>query len=239
MITYRLNLESGPRQRTTMAHMPDWPGCVAQGTTSAEAVEQAPAAIRRFIRFLARQGEALDPDQAFDLTVSEHVMQGPWLGYGDPAPGFKTDFEPLNPGELELSLQRMEALQAGFLELITRTTLEERQLEPPNGHRSLEAILVHMAASEAVYVRYFAGKFPEASAALKAVEANPTDIGVTLPYLWSLHLRRLAALTPAELAQQVPHGQVTWTARRTLRRVLEHRWEHALEFNDRLGADIF
>ena len=38
-----------------------------------------------------------------------------------------------------------------------------------------------------------------------------------------------------ERAAQVPHGQKLWTARRALRRCLEHEWEHLMELSRRLG----
>jgi hypothetical protein len=53
--------------------------------------------------------------------------------------------------------------------------------------------------------------------------------------MWQLSGARLEALTEAERTQPVPHGQVTWTARRALRRTLEHEWEHWLEISRRLG----
>jgi hypothetical protein len=41
-----------------------------------------------------------------------------------------------------------------------------------------------------------------------------------------------------ELNQQVHHGQVTWTAFRSIRRALEHNWEHLVEISTRLGEDV-
>ena len=40
-------------------------------------------------------------------------------------------------------------------------------------------------------------------------------------------------MTETELGQAVKHGQVTWTARRGLRRMLEHSWEHLQEISRR------
>lgn len=45
-------------------------------------------------------------------------------------------------------------------------------------------------------------------------------------------------MTAAERRQSVKHGQVTWTARRGLRRMLEHEWEHLLEIAERLGKSL-
>ncbi|MFQ5858734.1 MAG: hypothetical protein ACE5LU_24290 [Anaerolineae bacterium] len=45
-------------------------------------------------------------------------------------------------------------------------------------------------------------------------------------------------MTDEERRQSVPHGQVTWTARRALRRMLEHQWEHLLKVSERLDEPI-
>jgi hypothetical protein len=55
---------------------------------------------------------------------------------------------------------------------------------------------------------------------------------------WDTTQARLEAMTAAERAQTVQRGQVTWTARRMLRRMLEHEWEHLLEIAERLGEPL-
>jgi hypothetical protein len=51
-------------------------------------LEATPTAIRSFLRFLQSHGEAIDPQMPFTTTVVEHVMEGHWLGEGNPVPGF-------------------------------------------------------------------------------------------------------------------------------------------------------
>jgi lipopolysaccharide biosynthesis protein len=75
------------------------------------------------------------------------------------------------------------------------------------------------------------------SQAIKAVTAGPLEaLPVRLDDLWQISNTRLEILSEAEREQLVPHGQVTWSARRALRRMLEHHWEHLLEISDRLEA---
>ena len=57
--TYALYLESGPQRRKTMVHALDLLGCVAVGPTTDAALAATPAAIRAYLRFLARHGEPL------------------------------------------------------------------------------------------------------------------------------------------------------------------------------------
>ena len=59
-----------------------------------------------------------------------------------------------------------------------------------------------------------------------------------LEQLWQIIRVRLVAMTEAERTQTIQRGQVTWTARRMLRRMLEHEWEHLLEIAERLGRPL-
>jgi predicted RNase H-like HicB family nuclease/uncharacterized damage-inducible protein DinB len=235
MTEYALYLESGPKKRTTMVHVPDLLGCIARGPTTEAALEAAPEAIRAYKHFLERHGEAVNPDETFTTRIAAHVMEGSWLGYGDPAPGFAPDFQPLSPGELEACLPRLDWLRADLLALIHDLPRTELTGKPEKG-RSLQGILVHVAGSHAVYLRYLVGKVDGLSAAVKAVEEAPAEgLPLTLTHLWKISAARLEALTESERSRFVPHGQVTWTARRALRRMLEHAWEHLLEVAERLG----
>src|SRR2546425_682760 len=79
-----LYLESGPRRKTTMVHVLDLLGCVANGPTTEAALEAAPDAIREYLRFLRRHGAAAEPGAPFTTSIAAHVMEGSWIGYGDP-----------------------------------------------------------------------------------------------------------------------------------------------------------
>ncbi|MCK4726446.1 MAG: type II toxin-antitoxin system HicB family antitoxin, partial [Anaerolineales bacterium] len=95
MITYNLYLESGPRQRKTMVHVLDMLGCIATGSTTQEALDVTPDAIKAYFSFLHRHGEPVEVDVPFSTQVVEHIMEGPWLGNGNPAGGFTPDFDPI------------------------------------------------------------------------------------------------------------------------------------------------
>ena len=235
MKDYRLNLESGPRHRKTIAHMPDLPGCIAQSATTATVIEASPDAIRVFLGFLKRHGEAVDVQSCFTVTISEHVTQGIWLANGDPPSGFKTDFYPLTSEELADDVRRLTWMQADLLERVRPLTAAARAVLPDEHQRSVDQILVHIAETNCMHVRYQVGPVAGAAEALKAVRLNPENLLETLPSLWHILDDRLANLTTDERERQVPHGQVTWTAQRALRRLLEHTWAHLLEIARRQG----
>ena len=91
MTKYRLYVESGPRMKTTMVHVFDLLGCVANAKTTEDALGATDHEIREFLHFLERHGEDVDPDAPFTTSVGQHVMEGSWIGYGDPEPGFEPD----------------------------------------------------------------------------------------------------------------------------------------------------
>ena len=235
MTKYALYLESGPRQRRTMVHVLDLLGCIAQGPTTEAALENTPEAIRTYLSFLHRHGEAGKPSEKFSVTIAAHVMEGGWLGNGDPASGFSPDFKPLSNKDLNRCLQRLTWLRADLLKSI-RHLPRKQLIAKPATSRSIHGILDHVAGSECVYLRYLVGKVEGLSDAMRAVESSPDDLPTALMRLWQISSARLRVLTAAERKQFVKHGQVTWTARRAFRRLLEHDWEHLQEISERLSG---
>ncbi len=238
MMEYALYLESGPRRRKTMVHVLDLLGCIAQGPTTEAALEATPQAIRTYLRFLERHGEAIHPEADFSIRITVHVMEGGWIGNGDPPQGFEPDFKPLTAADLKTHLRRLGWLQADLLELIQDVPRRKMEEEPRSGGRSIQDILKHVANTHGVYLRYLTGQVEGLSAALKAVKQTPVEaLPAALSEVWQISRTRLEILTEAERRQFVPHGEVTWTARRALRRMLEHGWEHFLEISRRFAAN--
>jgi len=238
MPEYSLYLESGPKQRKTMVHVLDLLGCVVRGATTNEALSAAPAGIRTFLQFLQSSGETVDASAPFTTQIVAHVTQGPWLGEGDPTPGFAPDFEPLNRTNLKLYISRLEAIHDSLLDLINGLSPAQLYAEPPDHHRSIYHIIEHAAESEYNYLRMQVGPVKEIMLARKEViNGNPLFV-LSLHDYWRLLTDNLATLTDDDLTRLVPHGQATWSANRTLRRLLEHAWEHREELRDRLSQNM-
>ena len=233
---YSLYLESGPRKRTTMAHVLDLLGCFAREGTTEAALEAAPDAISAYLHMLKRHGDAVDPEASFTMSVAEHVMEGAWLGYGNPAPGFSPDFEPLTEEELHRLLQRLEWLHADLLGLLEGIPYERYLAEPPVRGRILYDIVTHVAESHKEYFRSALGNMADLTAALRVVKQGPEVLPDALGEMYRITSARMARITEEERVQMTPRGQVIWTAKRMLRRMLEHEWEHILEIEERLKA---
>jgi hypothetical protein len=72
--------------------------------------------------------------------------------------------------------------------------------------------------------------------ARKAVEAGPDTAAEALPRFWKLSSDRLAAMSEDERTRIVQRGERQWSARRGIRRTLEHEWEHFREIERRVGV---
>jgi len=98
MIEYSLYLESGQKKKKTMVHVLDLLGLVVCGSTTDEALTAVPASICKYLTFLHNQGgESLEASSPFSTRTATHVMEGGWLGEGDPTPGFSPDFSHSTP----------------------------------------------------------------------------------------------------------------------------------------------
>ncbi len=234
MTEYALYLESGPKMRKTQVHVLSLLGCTAQGLTTETALTAAPEAIRTFLRFLRRHGERTEPDAPFTTTVAAHVMEGNWLGNGDPTPGFAPDFEPLGADDLCLYLLRLGWMQEDLMLLVRNMTPEQLAAEPTSGGRTVYRILQHLGEAHASYLRTTVGVVDNLPVAVRAIEQGSDDLPAALNILWNIANRRTAALSEVERTRVVQHGPMPWSARRALRRMLEHQWEHLQEVLNRL-----
>lgn len=230
---YALCLESGPHKKKTMVHILDLPGCIARGDTTESALENTPSAIRAYLIFCHKHGEAVDPDAPFTILIAQHVTKGSWLAQGDPTGGFSTDFEPLPEEELVDGFRRLDWLLDAILETAQRTPLDLWTVEPVAGGRPIYSILEHLAEAQVYYLRYLVGKVTGLNESYKGVQASSSTASAAVRELWNISIARMRQLTPEERAMKVPHGRVTWTAHRALRRMLEHAWEHYQELLER------
>ncbi|MEA2585498.1 MAG: hypothetical protein QOF33_3583 [Thermomicrobiales bacterium] len=233
MTLYRLYLESGPKRRKTMVHVLDLLGCIANGPTTEDALAHTPDAIRAYLRFLHRHGAPADPAADVETEVAEHITEGMWLGNGDPSIVFEADLEPLPPDDVEEFIARLEWMRSDMLALVEGLSDGQWEEKPPTA-RAIRRILDHVSAAEYSYVRLF-GKIP-GLAGPGATEKMTRDEFLT----WTTHLRereidRLRSLTDAERSEPFVRGQSTRTARKVIRRMLEHQWEHLAELQARLG----
>ncbi len=228
---FELYLQSGPQHKRTWVTVPAWPGTIAFGSTTEEALANTPDAIRRRFDFLRDHGEAMPDPEPIELDVVDHQIERKLLGFGQNVP---TDREPVSRPELETALRwagwsreaLVEAARAQKISLMKR---------PSAGGRSAAAILGHVAGAEVGYVNSVLGSVTGGTALVNAVEAAGADPWVPFKAEREAVIARLEAMTAEELTRVTEReGKPPRTARRMLRRMLEHEWEHLLELQARL-----
>lgn len=227
---YRLHLESGPKKRKTMVHVSNLVGCCVGGPTTDETLAATPDAIRRYLGFLADHGERVDPAAPFDLEVVEHVTEGAWIGNGVAL--ISTDTDPLPPKERDLLLARYRGIHQALLAEVEHLGGPALAAKPAKG-RAIGDIVTHVLQAEAGYLSSGLRTNRELNRVGREVERGERDPREGLLEAADLFEADVRAATPAERKAVIPHGQQIGTLRRTMRRALEHGWEHLEEIRGR------
>jgi predicted RNase H-like HicB family nuclease len=230
---FDIYLETGPKHRKTMTHVPSLAGTTAMGETSEIALDNTRDAIRERIAFLRRHGEDRPDPEPIVLNVAEEDTTTGWLGFAVGV--FGSDLEPIPPRELDRQVRWAEWARE---ELIEAAKGQGGGLRggPQGKGRTPAEILAHVAGSERAYLNSVVGPVDGLNDAIKQVEKTPDDPWEALARAREILLARIRAMTPAERRAVVQRGKEKRTARRMLRRTLEHEWEHVLELRSRLPA---
>jgi uncharacterized damage-inducible protein DinB/predicted RNase H-like HicB family nuclease len=231
---YRLYLDHGPKRKTTMVHAIDLMGCIANAGTTEEALELTPEAIRRYARFLAARGEAIDPKAPFETTITEEVTQGVWLGQGVAV--FGPDHDPVSKRELGRLVDRHAWIREATLDLVGNLSPGRFAKQPAKG-RSARAILLHVLGSDGAYLSSSLATDRAYNELGREAEAGQVDVREALAEAGRMFEDDLRAASPAQLKAVIPRGQLIGSVNRTLRRALEHGWEHLRELERRFGVD--
>lgn len=216
-----------------MVHVLDLLGCIANGSTTEEALARTPEAIRAYLRFLQRHEEAVDPEAAIETVIAEHITEGIWLGNGDPSLVFAPDLKPLGLEEMEVYIKWLAWMQEEMVALISPLKPEQLAQEPLTG-RSIQAILEHILESEYAYMAAF-GRPPDMPGTGSIVKKRQGDLLDWMVYVRQREIERLHTLNEQERSEPFIHWKYTRTARKVMRRMLEHQWEHLVELKERLG----
>jgi uncharacterized damage-inducible protein DinB/predicted RNase H-like HicB family nuclease len=231
-LRFDVYLESGPQHRKTWVFVPGLPGCVAVAPTSEAAIEIAPAAIAERLDFLRRHDDAIAAAETIEVVVADHVIERELLGFAQQF--FPPDAEPLTEDEVRRQLRWAAWSREEFV-AAARAQPRPLTVRPAAGGRSAAAIVSHVAGAEWAYVSSTLGTLRGGSAAIAAIERAGEEPWEALAAERQALTARLDAVTKDELARIVErHGKPRWTARRMLRRLLEHESEHTQELRSRL-----
>jgi len=245
MAHYAVYLEMGADGRC-LAHVLDLPGCVVRAPARAEALEGLPEAIRAHWAWLRRHGEDAPPaGEPAEIEVAEEQAGGPF-DPGDAAALFAPDRGPVSGEEMERYFRLMGHARADLLALVR--DLPDAVLDWPSTHTgagleqpsfTLRRLLRHVGNAEEWYV-----------SRLVSPETLPPEWegDEQLPLFDFLEMERrtaLARLRQLDEAQRcevsyptawTEHPEEAWTARKALRRAVEHERQHTAQARRILAA---
>jgi predicted RNase H-like HicB family nuclease/uncharacterized damage-inducible protein DinB len=232
---YELYVESGPKRRKTMVHVPALLGCIATGGTTDEALEAAPDAIRRYLRFLRRHGEAEHPDRQIETVVRQHVTQGDWLGNGSPYLVFDWDLAPISEREIEAALRHFLWARGDLSAWAAAQSQEALDAEPAGSGRPARAVILHLLGA-AGYLSAALGGMKGYSAIHTQAERGLMPLDEALLCVAEKVAVDVHAATPEQRVAIIERPKDVRTLRKGLRRTLEHDWEHYTELARRTGG---
>jgi predicted RNase H-like HicB family nuclease/uncharacterized damage-inducible protein DinB len=212
-----------------MAHVLDLPGCIARAPTRGEALRQLPDAIRDYHAWLQRHGEAAPFEESIEIEIADASTGFGPFNPGDAAALFSPDQRPITPDEVEYHLRLMSYSRADLLDLVHDLPDEMLDWQPDAQSFPTRRLLRHIGNAEEWYVSRVVP--PET---LPSEWEHDED----MPSMNFLEMERRTAtarlrqLTEAERSDVfyprlwTQHPEEPWTARKVMRRFLEHEREH-------------
>jgi uncharacterized damage-inducible protein DinB len=98
-------------------------------------------------------------------------------------------------------------------------------------------MLEHVLESEHFYLSAL-GRIPDLPAAGSVLQKRQGSLIEWMAHVRAAEVAYLRALTPAERERPIVRWQQIWTARKAMRRMLEHEWEHLVELAERVGQPL-
>ncbi len=231
-MVYLAYLETG-RSGQCMAHVLSLPGCTVRAAGHSEAVRRLPDEIRAYHAWLRRHGEPAPPDgQPLVVEVAEHVHGCGPFDPGDDAALFAPDLEPVTPEQMERFFQLMAYSRADLLALVSGLADDLLDWQADSETFTLRRILRHVGNAEQWYVSRLV---PPATLPQEWSRDEALPIFALLEMERRTAIARLRELTPEErTAIHHPtvwtrHPEEPWTARKALRRFVEHEREHTAQ----------
>jgi len=214
-----------------MAHVLDLPGCISRGQSQQAALDGVPAAIIRYQGWLERHGERLDATETESITVRVvETIEGPVpFRHGDRAALFQPDQIPVQPEDIERYLRLSGYARADLLCATRGAPPAILRWKLDAGAMSIQEILRHVGNTEQWYVSRLVSRDslpPE----WEHDHALPLHTFLRMERRTAHHcLHQMSDRARAEVVfptAWTTHPDEPWTARKALRRTVEHELEH-------------
>jgi predicted RNase H-like HicB family nuclease/uncharacterized damage-inducible protein DinB len=222
-----------------IGHVAELPGCFARADRRDEVEQQLPDAIRRFLAWLAAHGEPAphwrDGDEIGIAGVTEGF--GPF-DPGDAAMLLPDECELLREDDLERAIRLAGYSRADLMAMVADLDDTTLDWKPSATTMSVREILRHIGNVEEWYLSRLVD--PESL----PPEWEHDDL---LPIFAFLEMERRTVIESFRALPQEARGRVfypthwsrhsdePWTARKALRRLLEHEREHLMQIREMLA----
>jgi hypothetical protein len=226
------------RANRCMAHVLQVPGCFVRAPTIDDALAALPAAVGQRAAWLRSAGFPVELEVPLDFSVEEIVEGTGPFDPGDPAAIFSPEQQPLTREESDVLLGVLERSRAGLMDLIA--DLPDEVLDwSTGGGMSVREILRHIGNAEEGYSSKLVDpdRLPEEwdhDDAMPIREFLEMERGTAVAIL-----RDLDDSERSSVHLRLKSDGVTeepWSARKVLRRFLEHEWEHYRHIKEVLQA---
>jgi len=212
----------------TGAFVPDCPGCWVFGRSPERALEKVRIAIAEWFRWFKAHGEPVPDVGKFDVEVAEvlRVTYNP-VEAGKPEPLFWSEVLPVDDKDIARTIRLMEYSRSDLLRSVSGLSDEVLDWQPPKEPRTIRNCLRHIGIVEWWYITRLDVDLPE---------DFPQDVFQLLDHTRKVVINCLRTL-PQEKRGGVyqpkkhvdPEATICnlWTARKVLRRLVDHERLHA------------
>jgi hypothetical protein len=220
-------VESGAKR--VFAGALEWPGWCRSGRDATAALEALVTYAPRYAEVVRTTRPAFRPPGSVDaLSIAERLKGDATTDFGAPSIAPGADGRPLDARELA----RLRVVLTSCWTALDDAAAEARGMKlrtgPRGGGRNLSAILGHVAAAEAGYLRHLAATPPPFNERTAANAAPRIRAAVT---------ESLERAVTEGLPDRGPRGGRIWLPRYFIRRTAWHALDHAWEIQDRSRAE--
>lgn len=216
-------LEVGPQ--ATGIFVPDCPGCWVFGRTMKRALQKVKIAVFEWYEWIKKHGgkiPQLSNEMEIETAEMLQVDYNP-VKAGKPEPLFWSEVLPVKREDIKRTIRLMNYSRKDLLYLVSKLTSKQLSFKPPNEPRTIRNCLKHIAYVEWWYVNRLNVEMPE---------KFPKDVFGLLSYIRELVVESLEQLPKEKMKgvhQPAKYKSPTcdlWTARKVLRRLVDHERLH-------------
>ena len=234
MATYETYLEMSD-SGACMAHVPDLPGWFVAAADRDQALTRLPAVIRAYFADLIAYGETFDLPEKIELAVVEEQERSGPFHPDERAALFEHDRRPLGRDEIERYLVLATYNRIDLLNRVRGLSDSIKEWRPDPEAMSIRRILNHIGRAELWYI----SRITEVDDSAPDWRELPDQRFLALArQAVADHFRDLSDEQLAAVAHPPNSGGDTtepWTARKALRRMLEHEREHTAHVGEVLA----